>query len=64
MSLFSAYCEYQKNEHTAACRVKSISYLDNILAKQEAKAQQYDEAILLNTSLNVADGGNLQYLYD
>jgi branched-chain amino acid aminotransferase len=46
----------RKNEHTASARVKSISYLDNILAKQEALNQHYDEAILLNTASNVADG--------
>lgn len=46
----------RKNEHSAAARVKSISYLDNILAKQEAMSQGYDEAILLNTASNIADG--------
>lgn len=46
----------RKNEHTASARVKSISYLDNILAKQEAMSRSYDEAILLNTSSNIADG--------
>lgn len=46
----------RKNEHTASARIKSISYLDNILAKQEAMSQGYDEAILLNTASNIADG--------
>ncbi len=46
----------RKNERTVASRVKSVSYLDNILAKQEAMSQGYDEAILLNTTSNVADG--------
>jgi branched-chain amino acid aminotransferase len=46
----------RKNEHTPAARVKSISYIDNILAKQEAMTQGYDEAILLNTASHVADG--------
>lgn len=46
----------RKNEHTIAARIKSISYLDNILAKQEAMRQGYDEAILLNTASNIADG--------
>jgi branched-chain amino acid aminotransferase len=46
----------RKNEHTIASRVKTISYIDNILARKEAMAQNYDEAILLNTSSNVADG--------
>ncbi len=46
----------RKNEHTEASRVKTVSYMDNILAKQEAMSQGYDEAILLNTASNVADG--------
>jgi len=46
----------RKNEHTASARIKSISYLDNILAKQEAMSRGYDEAILLNTASNIADG--------
>lgn len=46
----------RKNEKSISARVKSISYLDNILAKQEAISQGYDEAILLNTESNVADG--------
>lgn len=46
----------RKNEHTLATQLKSISYLDNILAKKEAFDQGYDEAILLNTAMNVADG--------
>lgn len=46
----------RKNEHTASARIKSISYLDNILAQQEARGRGYDEAILLNTASNIADG--------
>ena len=46
----------RKNEHTAAAKVKSISCIDNILAKQEAMNRGYDEAILLNTASNIADG--------
>ncbi len=46
----------KKNEHSHSSRIKSLSYLDNILAKQEALENGYDEAILLNTSSNIADG--------
>lgn len=54
---YSAYIvNTRKNEHSASARLKSISYLDNILAKQEAMSQGYDEAILLNTASNIADG--------
>lgn len=46
----------RKNEHTPSARVKTISYIDNILAKKEAMEKGYDEAVLLNTSSNIADG--------
>lgn len=46
----------RKNEWAISSRVKSISYIDNILAKKEALEQGYDEAILLNTAGKVADG--------
>jgi len=46
----------RKNEHTAIANIKSTNYLDNILAKQEALNHGYHEAIMLNTSANVADG--------
>jgi branched-chain amino acid aminotransferase len=46
----------RKNEQSVSSRIKSISYLDNILARQEAMSKQYDEAILLNTASNLADG--------
>ena len=46
----------RKNEHSLSARIKSISALDNILAKQEAKREGYDEAILLNSKNQVADG--------
>jgi branched-chain amino acid aminotransferase len=45
----------RKNEHSLSSRIKSLSYLDNILAKREAMDQKYDEAILLNTVSNIAD---------
>lgn len=46
----------RRNEHSVTSRIKSISYLDNILAKKEALKEGYDEAILLNSAGNVADG--------
>lgn len=46
----------RKNEHSLSSRIKSLSFLDNIFARQEAMSQKYDEAILLNTAGNVADG--------
>tara|TARA_R110002072_G_scaffold75862_1_gene178314 strand:+ start:3320 stop:3673 length:354 start_codon:yes stop_codon:yes gene_type:complete len=39
----------RRNEQSVSSSVKSLSYLDNILAKKEAIDADYDEAILLNS---------------
>ncbi len=53
---FSAWiASTRKNEHSLSARIKSLSYLDNILAKQEAHTKGFHEAILLNTAGLVAD---------
>lgn len=46
----------KRNQHSISSQVKSTSYLDNIVAKKEAESQGFDEAILLNTASNVAEG--------
>lgn len=46
----------KKNEQALSARMKSTSNIDNILAKQEAVNLGYNEAFLLNTSSNIADG--------
>lgn len=44
-----------RNEHSPLCRIKCLSYLDNILARQDAAARDADDAILLNTQGRVAE---------
>jgi len=44
-----------RNEHSPLARVKSLNYLDNILARKEAVARDADEAIVLNTVGVVAE---------
>ena len=46
----------RRNEHSPLSRVKSLAYLENILALGEAAAAGYDEAILLNTAGRIAAG--------
>jgi len=41
---------YFKNEKSPLTRIKSFNYLENILARIEAKKQGYDDSILLNTA--------------
>jgi branched-chain amino acid aminotransferase len=51
----------RRNEHSPLAQLKSLAYLDNILALREAAAAGCDEAILLNTAGRIAGGsrGNL-----
>ena len=44
----------RRNELSPLSRVKSLCYLDNIVARQEAAETGADEALLLNTQGNVA----------
>jgi len=46
----------RRNSHSPLSRLKSTCYLDNILARTEAKAAGCDEAILLNESGYLAEG--------
>lgn len=46
----------RRNENSITSRIKSISYLDNILAKKEAVEKGFDEAFLLNSRSFLAEG--------
>lgn len=51
----------RRNEHAPTSRIKSLAYLDQILALREAQAQGCDEAVLLNGAgwVVCASAGNL-----
>ena len=55
----------RRNEHSPLSRIKSLNYLDSILARAEAAQAGADEAILLNTAGRVAEAaaGNLFVLH-
>ncbi len=44
----------RRNERSPLSRIKSLNYLDNVLARREAEAAGADEALLLNTQGRVA----------
>ena len=46
----------RRNETSPLSRVKSLNYLDNLLAREEARRQGADEAVLLNSQGFVAEG--------
>jgi branched-chain amino acid aminotransferase len=55
-SMSASIVNTRRNEHSLSSRIKSISYLDNVLAKQEAAQKGFDEAFLLNSQGSLAEG--------
>ena len=45
----------RRNEHSPLSRIKSLNYLDSILARQEACERDADDALLLNGAGHVAE---------
>lgn len=56
----------RRNAHSPLSRIKSLAYLDNILALEEARANGADDAIMLNTdgALACASAANLFLVKD
>lgn len=56
----------RRNEGSPASRLKTLAYLDNVLARREARAAGLDEALMLNNrgELACASAGNLFWLDD
>jgi 4-amino-4-deoxychorismate lyase len=46
----------KRNPHSPLSYMKSLNYLENILAKEEAKQQGYEEALLLNVYNKLCEG--------
>ncbi len=47
--------EARRNEHSPLSNLKTLNYLDNLLARAEAQRAGADEAIFLNTSAQLAE---------
>jgi len=45
----------RRNRHSPSVRLKTLNYLDNILSRQEARSNGWDEGVLLNTEGLVAE---------
>jgi len=56
----------RRNDQSPAARLKTLSYLDNVLARAEARAAGADEAVMLNTrgELACAAAANLFWIED
>lgn len=46
----------RRNHRSPLCRVKSLNFLDNLLARREAEERGADEALLLNADGDLAEG--------
>ncbi len=46
----------RQNEYSQVAGIKSINYLNHIIARLDAKGRGFDEAILLNTRGDIAEG--------
>jgi branched-chain amino acid aminotransferase/4-amino-4-deoxychorismate lyase len=51
-----AVAAVRRNDLSPASRLKSLAYLDNVLARREARAAGADEALMLNTKDEIAGG--------
>lgn len=49
-----ATARVRRNDRSPTSRLKSLSYLDNVLARAEARAAGADEALMLNTAGEIA----------
>lgn len=48
----------RRNEHSPLARLKTLNYLDNIMARMEAAERDADEALLLNTAGRLASASS------
>ncbi len=46
----------RRNDKSPLCSIKSVNYMDNILARNEALEKGFNEALLLNTEGVIAEG--------
>ncbi|QLH42364.1 MAG: aminodeoxychorismate lyase [Coxiellaceae bacterium] len=54
---FSVYLsDFRRNEYSSLSQIKTLNYLDNIMARCEAQEHGADEALLLNTQAKVVCG--------
>lgn len=53
----------RRNEHSPLAKIKSLNYLDNILARREAEKAGFDRAILLNTAGNVCEAATANIFF-
>ncbi|MDQ0286873.1 aminodeoxychorismate lyase [Desulfofundulus luciae] len=54
--LRAGWSSFRRNEQSPLVKFKTLNYLENVLAKKEARESGWDEALFLNTAGYVAEG--------
>jgi branched-subunit amino acid aminotransferase/4-amino-4-deoxychorismate lyase len=52
----AGFASFRRNESSPLVKHKTLNYYENILARREARAAGWEEALFLNTSGNLAEG--------
>lgn len=50
-------CSFAKNSQSPVVKIKSLNYLENIIARREAAARGFDEVVFLNEEKKITEGG-------
>jgi branched-subunit amino acid aminotransferase/4-amino-4-deoxychorismate lyase len=53
-----------RNEYSVIAGLKTLSYLENVLALNDAKAAGFDEALILNTRSQVAEAATCNLVFE
>jgi branched-chain amino acid aminotransferase len=53
-----------RNEYSVIAGLKTLSYLENVMALNEAKAAGFDEALILNTKSQVAEAATCNLVFE
>ena len=54
----------KRNEHSVVSEIKTLSYLENVIALNEAVSAGFDEALLLNIAGEVAEAATCNLLFE
>jgi branched-chain amino acid aminotransferase len=54
-SITACITDIIRNEHSVISKLKTLNYLENILARQTAKERGFDEGIMLNTQHHITE---------
>lgn len=52
----AGWSSFRRNEHSPLVKLKTLNYLENLLAKREAQQRGWNEALFLNSAGYVAEG--------